>query len=83
MKRRKPINYAAMGPIDATFTPKAPEGWIDPFYESPPTGVIVEGDFGTFTQRIMKHDGEWRDESGKVLSRPRYWRLLPEGDADA
>lgn len=80
MKRRKPINY---GPIDATFTAKAPEGWTDPFYESPPTGVIVEGDFGTFSQRIMKRDGEWRDESGKVLSRPRYWRLLPEGETDA
>lgn len=82
MKRRKPINY---GPIDATFQPKAPEGWLDPFYQSPPTGVIVEGDFGTFTKRIMKRDGEWRDENGEGLlqGRPRYWRLIPEGGSDA
>lgn len=82
MKRRKPITYAT---IDATFSAKAPEGWTDPFYESPPTGVIVEGDFGTLTRRIMKRDGEWCDENGDVLlqGRPRYWRLLPEGDANA
>lgn len=82
MKRRKPINYAAMGPIDATFAPKAPEGWTDPFYESPPTGVIVEGDFGTSIERVSKRDGEWWNEAGYVVSRPRYWRL-PEGETDA
>lgn len=81
MKRRKPINY---GPIDATFQPKAPEGWTDPFYQSPPTGVIVEGDYGDFTLRVMKRDGAWRDQDGDVLlrGRPRFWRLLPEGGHD-
>lgn len=80
MKRRKPINY---GVIDTNFNPKAPEGWTDPFYESPPTGVIVEGDFGTHIQRISKRDGEWWSEDGNVVSRPCYWRMLPEGDANA
>lgn len=81
MKRRKPINY---GSLDATFNPKAPEGWFDPFYESPPTGVVVEGDYRDFTARVMKRDGEWRDENGNVMicGRPVYWRLLPEGNAD-
>lgn len=80
MKRRKPINYGAIGPIDATFTPKAPEGWFDPFYQSPPSGVLVEGDFGTFTKRVMKRDGEWRGEDGSVLleGRPRYWREIAD-----
>lgn len=54
--------------------------WVDPFYESPPTGKVVEGDYGTFTLRIMKRDGEWKSESGSLLvqGRPRRWRLLPE-----
>lgn len=55
--------------------------WIDPFYESPPTGRVVEGDYGTFTMRIMKRDGEWKNEKGGLLiqGRPRRWRLL-EGE---
>lgn len=81
MKRRKPINY---GTIDATFTPNAPEGWFDPFYQSPPTGVVVEGDYGDCTRHVVKRDGEWWGEDGYVISegRPRYWRLI-QGEADA
>lgn len=54
--------------------------WIDPFYESPPTGKVVEGDYGTFTKRITKSGGEWKDENGCLLiqGRPARWRLLPE-----
>lgn len=76
MKRRKPVSYA---PLDATFNPKAPEGWTDPFYASPPTGIIVEGDFVTSIELVSKRDGEWWNEAGCVVSRPRYWRLIPEG----
>lgn len=52
--------------------------WVDPFYESPPTGKVVEGDYGTFTKRITKSGGEWKDENGGLLmqGRPRRWRLL-------
>lgn len=61
---------------------QAGQGWVNPFYQSPPTGVVVEGDYGTFTLRIIKRDGQWLDEHGKPLisGRPRNWRLL--GDAD-
>lgn len=56
--------------------------WIDPFYQSPPTGVVVEGYYRAFTMRIMKRDGQWLDEHGKPLisGRPLKWRLLGAAD---
>lgn len=70
-------------PLDKDFNPTTTDGWVDPFYDSPPTGKVVEGDYGTFTKRIMKLQGEWRDENGGTLiqGRPRRWRPLPDTNA--
>lgn len=70
-------------PLDEDFNPTTTDGWVDPFYDSPPTGKVVEGDYGTFTKRIMKLQGEWRDENGGTLiqGRPRRWRPLPDTNA--
>lgn len=78
----KPVNFE---PIDATFNPKAPEGWFDPFYQSPPPGVVVEGDYGSRIIRVQRKLGEWLHENGKPLfaGRPSRWRYLKEGDANA
>lgn len=75
MKRRKPIRIGGI-PLDAGFNPKAPEGWTDPFYALPPTGVVVEGDFGDYIMRVSRRDGAWWNEDGYAwVGRPRYWRL--------
>lgn len=70
-------------PLDKDFNPTTTDGWVDPFYDSPPTGKVVEGDYGTFTKRIMKLQGEWRDEKGGTLiqGRPRRWRPIPDTNA--
>lgn len=70
-------------PLDKDFNPTTTDGWVDPFYDSPPTGKVVDGDYGTFTKRIMKLQGEWRDENGGTLiqGRPRRWRPLPDTNA--
>ncbi len=72
-------------PLDSTYKPTnvQDDGWVDPFYRSPPTGKVVEGQYGDRIMRIMKNHGEWCDEHGKqsLNGRPTRWRLLPEADA--